>query len=72
MRLFLLSLIAWPHLGFALKVEGEDVLARPCLALTNHEEPVAPGPACQHQLSRTHAGQCTVEPGVTRQAGIPI
>lgn len=60
------------HLGFALEVEGEDVLARPRLALTNHEEPVAPGPACKHQLSRSNTRQSTVKPWVTCQTGIAL
>lgn len=39
------------HLGFALEVEGQHVLPGPRLALADHEESMAPGPTCQHQLS---------------------
>ena len=46
----------WPPpsstcLSFALEVEGQHVLPRPSLTLADHEEAMAPGPACQHQRS---------------------
>lgn len=59
-------------LGFALEVEGEDVLARTRLALTNHKQPVASRPTGKHQLSCTYAGQRAMEPRVTCQTGISI
>lgn len=70
--LFIHSPPQLPHLGFALKVEGEHIFPRPGLALTNHKETVTPGPACKHQLSCTYTGQCTMEPRVTYQAGITV
>ena len=61
----------WPPthtcLGLALEVEGQHVLPRSSLTLTDHEEAVVPGPPCQNQLSGPDPGQCSVEPGVLAQ-----
>lgn len=54
-------------LGLALEVESQYVFPRPSLTLADHEEAMAPGPACQHQLSCLDPGQCPVEPGVVRE-----